>query len=96
MKDAFYEKLQEGTSRVAKHDVLICVGDFHAIFNNSKEGFESCMGRMGVESRMNENGVGFGSFCLENDLLIGGVLFQHFDMHKKTWLSPPGKYKYQI
>ena len=56
------------------------------------------MGRMGVGSRMNENGVRLGSFCLENDLVIGGTLFQHLDIHKATWVSPcgSGKYKNQL
>ena len=34
----------------------------------------------GVGSRMNENRVRFGSFCLENELFIRGILFQHLDI----------------
>lgn len=58
-KDAFYGKLQEGTGRVARHDVLICIGDFSAIMGCSNEGFEACMGKMVVGGRMSESGVRF-------------------------------------
>ena len=95
-KDDFYEKLEQVISRVAKHDILICAGDFNAIMGSSNEGFEACMGRMGAGSRMSENGVRFGSFCLANELVIGGTLFQHRDIHKTTWVSPCGKYRNQI
>lgn len=94
--DSFYGKLQEGTGRVARHDVLICIGDFSAIMGCSNEGFEACMGKMGVGGRMSENGVRFGSFCLANDSVTGGTLFQHHNIHKATWVSPCGKYKNQI
>ena len=95
-KDEFYVKLQEGISRVAKHDVLVCIGDFNAIMGKSNEGFEECMGNMGLGRAMNENGVRLGSFCLANNLVVGGTLFQHLDIHKTTWVSPCGKYKNQI
>ncbi|XP_066958651.1 uncharacterized protein [Macrobrachium rosenbergii] len=62
----------------------------------SNEGFEACMGKMGVGGRMSENGVRFGSFCLANDLVIVGTPFQHHNIHKTTWVSPCGKYKNQI
>lgn len=66
-KDSFYGKLQEGTGRVARHDVLICIGDFNAIMGCSNEGLEACTGKMGVGGRMCENGGRFGSFRLAND-----------------------------
>ena len=60
------------------------------------EGFEVCMGRMGVGSRMNENTVRLGNFSLENDLVNEGTLFQHLNIHKTTLVSPCGRYKNQI
>lgn len=76
----FYGKLQEGTGRVARHDVLICIGDFNAIMGCSNEGLEACTGKMGVGGRMCENGVRFGSFCLANDggMSENGVRFGSF------------------
>ncbi|XP_066960701.1 craniofacial development protein 2-like [Macrobrachium rosenbergii] len=95
-KDAFYGKLQEGIRRVARHDVLICIANFNAIMGCSNEGFEACMGKMGVGGRVSENGVRFGSFYPANDLVIEGTLFQRHNIHKTTWVSPCGKYKNQI
>lgn len=51
------------------------------------------MGKLGAGSRMNENGT---RFCLANDLVIEGTLFQHRDIHKTTWTSPCSKHKNQI
>jgi len=37
---------------------------------------------------MNENGEMLTDFCVFNDLVIGGSVFQHKDIHKGTWVSP--------
>ena len=95
-KDHFYERLQDAVDKVARHDILLCVGDFNAVLGSSNEGFEACMGKMGVGNEMSDNGIRFASFCLANDMVIGGTLFQHHDIHKATWVSPCGRYKNQI
>lgn len=41
--------------RVAKHDILLSVGDFNAVMGSSNEGFEACMGKMGVGYKINDN-----------------------------------------
>lgn len=53
------------------------------------------MGRHGCR-RMNENGEFFTEFCGNNNLVIGGTLFQHKEIHKLTWVSPGGRDKIQI
>ena len=83
-KDSFYEKLQEGIGRIARHDIVVCAGDYNAVMGSSNEGFEACMGKMGIGRRLSKNGVRFGSFCLANGLVIGSTLFQHLDIHKTT------------
>ena len=75
---------------------LLCIGDFNAVLRGSNERFEACMGSMGVRNEMSENGVRFTNFCLANDVVIGGTIFQHHNIHKSTWKSPCGKYKNQI
>ncbi len=44
----------------------------------------------------NENGTLLADFCSFNDLVIGGTLFPHKEIHKTTWISPNGKSANQI
>ena len=44
----------------------------------------------------NENGERLIDFCNMNNLVIGGTLFPHQDIHKLTWRSPSGRDKNQI
>ena len=62
------------------------ISDFNAVLGSSNEGFEACMGKMGAGKEMSDNGVRFGSFCLTNDLIIGGTLSYHMhrSIHKTT------------
>jgi hypothetical protein len=50
-------------------------------------GRESCMGGEGL-GEMNENGLLFSDFCMENELVIGGMIFPHRDIHEYAWESP--------
>ena len=45
---------------------------------------------------MNDNGKRFLEFCAINDLVIGGTLFKHQDIHKFTWESPYYRERNQI
>ena len=45
------------------------------------------MGKFGT-GEMNENGELFADFCGLNNLVIGGTIFPHRDIHKNTWVSP--------
>ena len=55
---------------------------------NTKVGManEQWKGTTGIEGIgvMNENGERFLEFCPINDLVIGGTLFKHKDIHKFT------------
>ena len=94
-KDEFYSKLQEQLSKVPSHDILILMGDLNAKLGKDNTGFEKNMGKQGLGIR-NENGERFLELCMENDLVIGGTIFQHKKIHKETWISPDGKTKNQI
>ena len=45
---------------------------------------------------MNNNGERLADFCLNNDLVIGGTIFPHKNIHKLTWRSPNGRSLNQI
>lgn len=95
-KDEFYDRLQGVVGRVARFDILLCVGDFNEVLGDSNKDFEKYMGRMGVENRMSGNGVRFATFCLANELMIGCTIFQHPNIHKTSCVSPCGKYRNHI
>ena len=40
---------------------------------------------------MNENGERLTNFCFINNIIIGGTLFPHKQIHKLTWESPNGR-----
>ena len=94
-KDEFYETLQAKINAVPKHDILLVTGDFNAVVGQTNAGHESIMGKHGCGIR-SDNGQRLVDLCQENDLVIGGTLFPHKNIHKNTWISPDGRTKNQI
>ena len=78
-----------------RHDVLIVMGDLNAKIGEDNEGWKSMLERHGLE-RMNENGERLATYCCNNNLMIGGSLFKHKDIHKITWNSPNTRHQNQI
>ena len=86
-KGSWYEKLQAAISKVPLHDALLITGDINAKLDSANSSFEKAMGRHGC-GIMNDNAkrlVEF--FFLENNCAIGGTIFPHKDMNKRTWWS---------
>ncbi|XP_068240894.1 uncharacterized protein [Palaemon carinicauda] len=71
-------------------------GDFHAKVGRNNQGIENAMGVEGLGEFFNENGAHIIGFFSVNNLVIGGTLFQHKNIHKYTWTSQCGYYKIQI
>ena len=94
-KDAFYDQLQAVTDEVPTHDLVMVLGDLNARPGNNNIGRDRVMGKHGIGT-MNDNGERLCHFCEENNMVIGGTLFQHRDIHKTTWTSPSGTFKSQI
>ncbi|XP_041351123.1 craniofacial development protein 2-like [Gigantopelta aegis] len=94
-KDIFYDQLQHILQNVPAHDMLLVIGDFNAKVGNENTGKEQIMGENGCRI-MNENGKQICELCEENNLVVGGTLFQHKDIHKLTWTSPDGSTINQI
>ncbi|GFR97755.1 craniofacial development protein 2 [Elysia marginata] len=76
-------------------DITIVMGDLNAKVGSDNTGFEEYMGKQGVGAR-NQNGERFLEFCIGNNLVIGGTIFKHKDIHKETWNPPDGKTRNQI
>ena len=94
-KTDFYLVLQSEIEKVPKHDVKIVMGDLIAKDGNDNTGNERVMGKYGC-GNINDNGERLIDLCGTNNLVIGGTIFPHREMHKLTWISPNGRDKNQI
>ena len=83
-KDAFYDQLQAVTDEVPTHNLLMVLGDLNARPGSNNTGRDRVMGKYGIGT-INDNGERLCHFCDENDMVIGGTLFEHKDIHKTTW-----------
>ena len=86
VKTKFYDNHQRVINKVPAHVVLIVMGDLNAKVERDNTGYERNMGKFGRGER-NENGEKFLDFCVNNDLAIGGTLFNHLGIHTLTWRS---------
>ncbi|XP_065450154.1 uncharacterized protein LOC135983272 [Chrysemys picta bellii] len=77
------------------HNLIIVMGDLNAKVGKDNTNNDRAMGRHGCGT-MNENGERLVDVCNMNDLVIGGTLFQHCEIHRLTWCSPNGRDKNQI
>ncbi|KAK2723402.1 hypothetical protein QYM36_001913 [Artemia franciscana] len=87
VKDSFYETLQAVTKDIPKHDVLCVVGDLNAKVGADRKYCPEVLEPPGL-GQINENGALLVNFALSNDLVVGGTLFEHKNVHKYTWTSP--------
>ena len=94
-KEAFYLALQDTAAQIPKHNMLVVLGELNAKVGMDNKGFEEIMGGEGCGNR-NENGGLFLDFCHANNLVTGGSIFPHEEIHKVTWTSPNGFTKNEI
>lgn len=95
VKNSFYCQLGQALTGVKRSDIVILMGDLNAKVGSSNQNWESVMGTHGLGT-MNENGELFADLCVSYDLVIGGTLFPHRNVHKGTWVSPDGRTVNQI
>ncbi|KAL1267682.1 hypothetical protein QQF64_033045 [Cirrhinus molitorella] len=82
-------------SKVPQHDMLLITGDMNAKVGTDNSNYEKAMGTHGHGTK-NNNGERLVDFCLNNNLVIGGTIFPHKNIHKLTWKSPDGRTINQI
>ena len=87
IKDELYEQLDKNNWTTPRYDVLIMVGDLNARVEEDNTGRERAMGTHSFRC-INNNGERLSDLYVENNLVIGGTLFQHKTIHKTTWRSP--------
>lgn len=90
-----YQQLKKTLDNVPSHNDLLVIGDLNTKVGRPNEGREKIMGKNGC-GEMNENGERLADICGLNDLVIGGIIFEHKEIHKLTWISPDGNVKKQI
>ena len=73
----------------ALHDLVCFVGDFCAKVGSDKSYYPEDLVSLGL-GEVNENESLLVDFALKYDLVIGGTLFQHNNIHKYSWNSPDG------
>ena len=71
------------------------MGDFNAKIGDVNQGLKHVMGRYGLGKR-NENGEIFIDLCANYEMIIGGSVFPHKDLHKSTWVAPNNRAFNQI
>ena len=95
-KDDFYDQLDNITTKNKNSkDISMLIGDLNAKVGADNTGIEQVMGREGLGTR-NDNGERLVDFCTRQDMVIGGTIFPHKDIHKATWISPDERTKNQI
>lgn len=63
--------------------MLIIIGDANFKVGEDNLGWKRVMSRQGMGTK-NGNGERLAEFCALNDLVIGGTLFKHRDIQKRT------------
>jgi exonuclease III len=86
-KETFYDLLEATLHQIRQSDIVILMGDLNAKIGNVNLGFKNVMSRHGLGTR-NENGHMLIDLCVNCNLVIGGSLFPHKDIHKATWVAP--------
>ena len=89
-KDDFYYTLQMTVDDVPRNDVLLLPGDLSARVRCNNKNREIVMGNHGVGDLTN-NGERVINLCEENNLIIGGTIFTHWNIHKLTSTSHDGR-----
>lgn len=95
MKSDFYARLQHVIYRAAKKDLALLLDDFNAKVGSKNTGFETAMGKHGLD-KMNNNEELLVDLCSFNNLVIGGNVFSYKKTHKVTWISPNNRIENQI
>lgn len=91
-KDEFYAQLTATLSSIRRDDITFLMGGFNAKTGNNNSGLKQIMGTHGC----NNNGRRLTDACQIFQLVIGGSIVPHKEIHKYTCTSPSGTTRNQI
>ncbi|PNF26081.1 hypothetical protein B7P43_G06398 [Cryptotermes secundus] len=94
-KDSFYDELDEIYGKCPKRDCKIIIGDMNAKVGN-EDIYRSVIGKHSLHNKSNDNGIRLMNFASSRNMVIGSKMFNHKDIHKRTWKSPDGNVFNQI
>ena len=86
-KNKLFLELETFYSQWPKHDIKIVLADFNAKVGKEGNNYPHA-GRNGLHEVCNGNGNKLVQFAAATDMIIGGTIFAHKDIHKVTWRSP--------
>ena len=89
VKDAFYTKLADVIASIPRKDAVILAGDLNARVGSDSSFGPGAMGAFGF-GVINDNGLRLLDVALSQELVVGGTLFDHKEIHKYTWTHPNG------
>ena len=69
--------------------MLMIIGDMNAKVGADNINCDRAMGKHGC-GEINDDGERLVDFCLNNNCVISGTIFQDKSIHKLTWRSPDG------
>ena len=94
-KDTFYDELDQVYNECPRGDCKIVIGDMNAKVGQEVE-YMPTIGKYSLHHESNDNGTRLISFASSRNMVIGSTLFNHKNIHKRTWKSPDGKTFNQI
>ncbi|XP_070138866.1 craniofacial development protein 2-like [Drosophila bipectinata] len=94
IKDDFYNALTSSLTRIERGDIKILMGDFNVKIGPNKQRIGNNHGPTWCWH--SNNGDTLIDLCQTFQLVIGGTVFPHNEIHKYTWTSPNGHTRNQI
>jgi hypothetical protein len=52
--------------------------------------YRSVIGKHSLHKSSNDNGMRLINFASSRNMVVGSIMFEHKDIHKRTWKSPDG------
>ena len=82
VKEQFFEELQKVQDRIAKHDVVVLLGDMNAKIG-LEDAYSSVTGKHSLHAESNSNGEFVCEYAAANNMYIMSTKFKHKKIQKE-------------